>query len=74
VLALGLMSWRILDFLDALIAHARQPALEGLSLGAGDGLDQTEEALCVRAIQFPEPAHSLDGKGCGNLPPSLGKL
>ena len=34
--------FRVCDFLDALVAHLRQPAFEGFSLGRGDGLDDAE--------------------------------
>ena len=32
--------------LHALVTHFGQPQLDGLGLGAGDGLDDTQQALC----------------------------
>ena len=64
----------ILDLLHPLIAHPGQPALERLGLGAGDGLDQAEDALGVGTVQFLWTAGRLDQKGVDNLSIPFGQL
>jgi hypothetical protein len=65
---------RVFNFLDAFVADLGEPALERLGLGAGDGPDQTEQALGVGAVEILWTASGGDGKGGGNLPPPFGQL
>ena len=41
---------RVGDFLHPLVAHLGQPQLDGLGLGAGDGLHQTQKGLRAGAV------------------------
>ena len=41
----------ILDLLNSFVANLREPALEGLCLGAGNGLDEAEDALGIPALK-----------------------
>ena len=49
----------------------RWPALERFCLGAGDGMDQAENAFGVPALEFLRPTgrRELQGKGGTNCPP-----
>ncbi|MBV6504889.1 MAG: hypothetical protein ILNGONEN_00444 [Syntrophorhabdaceae bacterium] len=66
----------IFDFVDPLLADARQPAFERLGLGRGDGLDQAQDALGVPALEFLRPSgrRKLQGKGGDKLSPPLKSL
>ena len=61
----------VLDLLDTFVADFGQPAFEGLGLGAGDGLDDAEEAFGVGAIEVLRAAGSGDGKGGWQFAPTL---
>jgi hypothetical protein len=58
-------------FLDAFVADFGQPALEGLGFGAGDGLDQAEEAFGVPALEALDATRCFKGqrKGGDKLSP-----
>jgi hypothetical protein len=64
----------ILDLLDAFVTDFGQPALEGLGFGAGDRLNEAEEAFGVGAVELLRPPGGFYQKGGGNLPPPFGKL
>jgi hypothetical protein len=61
-------------FLNAFVADFGQPALEGFGFGAGDRLDQSEEAFGVGAVELLRTPGGFYQKGGGNLPPPFGKL
>jgi hypothetical protein len=42
----------VLDFVETFLTHLGQPAFERLGLGAGNGLDQAENALRIPALEF----------------------
>ena len=54
----------VFELVNPLFAHPRQPAFERFGLGAGNGLDQAEEAFGVPALDFLTPAgcRKLQGK------------
>ena len=60
--------------MDAFVADFGQPALEGFGFGAGDRLDQAEEAFSVGAVELLRTTGGFYQKGGGNLPPPFGKL
>jgi hypothetical protein len=61
----------VLDLVKAFLPQACQPALEWFDLGAGDRLDEAEDAFRVPALEFLRPAGSreFEGKGGANCPP-----
>ena len=63
----------VFNFLNAFVADAGEPAFERFGLGAGDGLNQAEDAFGVPALQQLPSARrvKLKAKGGGNLPPPL---
>ncbi len=64
---------RVFDLLDALIADPGKPAFEGLGLGAGNGLDQAEDAFGVPALKQLASAGRVEfeAKGGDKLSPSF---
>ena len=50
---------------NAFVAHLGQPPFGQFGLGAGDGLDQAEDALSVGAVEVLRATSGGDGKGGG---------
>jgi len=65
--------FRVLNFLDAFVAHPGEPAFERLGLGAGNALDETEDALGVPALEQLASARCVELKAKGGTicPPPL---
>ena len=66
--------FRVFDFLDALVTDSGEPAFEGLSLGAGDGLDKAKQAFGVGANHLLRATGGVHGKGMYNLYPPFSKV
>ena len=65
--------FRVFNFLDAFVTDFGEPALERLSLGAGNGLNQAEDAFGVPALKQLASTRrgELDPKGGTRCPPPL---
>ncbi len=63
--------FQVFYFQDAFITDLSQPLFEGFSFGGGDGLDDTEDALRVGAVQFCLPPAVSTARVGANCPHPL---
>ena len=64
----------VFDLVKPLLADSGQPPLERFSLGAGDGLNQAEDAFGIPALEFLTPTNPRKLQGGGTNCPPLGGL